>query len=98
MSEALKAFRSGGYAVVDKDDDITVLDLAPAAAVTGFENMIHTQREVIFFAIRGVAQQFMEGDGGADAHTDTGVQQGRVRVLDWTGLLSFRRVFGKGAV
>ena len=53
MAEALKAVRSGGYAVVDKDDDITVLDLAAAAALTGFENMIHTQREDIFFAIRG---------------------------------------------
>ena len=77
MAEAAKAVRSGGYAVVDKDDDITVLDLAAAAAAAGFENMIHTQREDIFFAIRGVAQPFMEGDGGADAHTTPAFNRGR---------------------
>ena len=38
--------------------------------------MVHTQREDIFFAMRGVAQPFMEGDGGADAHTDTEIQRG----------------------
>ena len=76
LAASLKALREGGYAVTHKDDDIEVLNLAAAAAVTGFEAMVHTQREDIFFAVRGVAQPFMEGDGGSDAHTDTSVQQG----------------------
>jgi hypothetical protein len=75
MASALTALREGGYMVCDREEDVTILNLASAAASTGFQDMVHTQREDIFFAIRGVAQPFMEGDGGQDAHTDTSVQQ-----------------------
>lgn len=77
MATVLDALRGGGYAVLTNEKDtIDTLDMAAAAATTGFKDLIHTKREDIFFAVRNVAQPFMEGDGGADSHTDTGVQQG----------------------
>lgn len=76
MAAALASLREGGYAVTDLEEEITVINLAAAAATNGFEQMVHTMREDIFFAVRGVAQPFMEGNGGTDAHTDTSVQQG----------------------
>lgn len=76
LGEALQAIRAGGWAVTDTEESIEVLNLASAAGNDAFEKMVHVQREDIFFAVRGVAQPFMEGDGGSDAHTDTAVQQG----------------------
>lgn len=76
MAEALAQIRQGGYAVTGLEDSIEVLQLANAAASGTFKDFLQTQREDIFFAVRGVAQPFMEGDGGSDAHTDTAVQQG----------------------
>lgn len=75
MEAALQSLRAGGYIAINKDDEIEAINLASAAAINGFESIIHTKREDIFFAIRRVAQPYMEGDGGADSHTDTGVQQ-----------------------
>ncbi|HEY1189404.1 MAG TPA: DUF935 family protein, partial [Gemmata sp.] len=76
MEAALRALRDGGWVVLpSKEDEIEVLNLSAAAALSGFEQMVHAQREDIFFAVRGAAQPFMEGDGGASAHTDTSVQQ-----------------------
>lgn len=75
MATVLEALRAGGYAVLTSEkDSIEAINLAAGAALTGFESFIHTKREDIFFAVRNVAQPFMEGDGGADSHTDTGVQ------------------------
>ncbi len=77
LGAALQSLREGGYIVLpDPKDTVEVLNLASAAALTGFADMVHIQREDVFFAVRGVAQPFMEGDGGADSHTDTSVQQG----------------------
>lgn len=76
MATTLEALRAGGYAVLTSEkDSIDAINLAAGAALNGFEQFIHTKREDIFFAVRNVAQPFMEGDGGADAHTDTGKQQ-----------------------
>lgn len=72
----MQALRDGGYAVTEREDQIEVLNLASAAGTQSFQDFIHTAREDIFFAVRGVAQPFMEGDGGQNAHTDTSVQQG----------------------
>jgi phage gp29-like protein len=77
MSDALRALRAGGWATLTGEKDtIEAINLAAGAALNGFESFIHTKREDIFFAVRNVAQPFMEGDGGSDSHTDTGVQQG----------------------
>lgn len=76
MAATLAALRSGGYAVTTGEDDIEVLNLAAAAGTSAFKDMVQVQREDIFFAIRGVAQPFMEGKGGTDSHTDTSIQQG----------------------
>lgn len=77
MEDALKGLRGGGYAVLTGEkDDIELLNMAVGAALNGFESYIHTRREDIFFAVRNVAQPFMEGDGGQNAHTDTETQQG----------------------
>lgn len=76
MAAALENLRAGGYTVTHPEDSIEVLQLANATAAGTLKDFLQTQREDIFFAIRGVAQPFMEGDGGSDAHTDTAVQQG----------------------
>lgn len=75
MEATLSALRAGGWAALNKDDSIEAINLATGAAFNGFEKMLQVRREDIFYATRGVAQPFMEGKGGNDAHTDTGVQQ-----------------------
>ncbi|AMV24574.1 hypothetical protein VT84_09275 [Gemmata sp. SH-PL17] len=77
MEQALSALRGGGYAVLtDEKDAIEAIDLATGAALSGFKDFVDTRREDVFFATRGVAQPFVEGDGGQNAHGDTKVQQG----------------------
>ncbi len=76
LETILEELRSGGYAVLGPEDKIEVLNLAGAAGTQMFQDFVHTNREDIFFGIRGVAQPFMEGKGGQDSHTDTDIQQG----------------------
>lgn len=75
MAAALESLRAGGYAVTELAESIEVINLAAAAATDGFERMVHTQREDVFFAIRGASLPFLEGDGGTNAHGDSGVQK-----------------------
>lgn len=75
MGQALQSLREGGYIVTDKDDEVKVLNLASAAAATGFTEMIRANREDVFYAIRGAALPFLEGDGKSGSHGDTGVEQ-----------------------
>lgn len=76
LSVILQELRAGGYAVTGVEDEIEVLNLAASTGSDIFKDFVHINRENIFFGIRGVAQPFMEGDGGADSHTDTDIQQG----------------------
>jgi hypothetical protein len=76
LAAALKGLREGGYIVLDKDSDVEILNLAAAAATTGFEAMVNIQRQDVFYGVRGAALPFLEGSGGASAHGDTEVEQG----------------------
>jgi len=77
MEATLRTLREGGWVVLsDPRDEVQVLDLAAGAAVGGFEPLIRTQREDIFYAVRHASLPFLEGKGTSGAHGDTEVEQG----------------------
>jgi hypothetical protein len=87
LAKSLKALREGGYLTISKDDEVDTLNLAASAGTQMFRDFVQVQREDVFFATRGASQPFMEGDGGSDAHTDTGVQKVATDALEYRDLL-----------
>jgi hypothetical protein len=73
---AVANLRANGYCVTPPECTLDVVNLASAAGTDSFEKFIHLNRENIFYATRGSALPFLEGDGGKDSHGDTDIQQG----------------------
>lgn len=76
LGEALEAIRKGGWAVTELDESIEVLNLAAAAGTDAFEKMVQVQREDIFYAVRGAALPFLQGQGSGDSRGSSKVEQG----------------------
>jgi hypothetical protein len=70
LEQALEDLQGSGFAVTGTDDKITVLNLAAAAAATGFEAAIDKFSEDIFYAVRGAASpsQATSNKGGDVRH------------------------------
>ncbi len=71
LAAAMDEIRAGGWAVVNKDDDVRVLQLAGAAAASGFEAAIEKYSEDIFFAVRGTPMPFQGQNKKGDQRGDT---------------------------
>ncbi|HXD86256.1 MAG TPA: NUDIX domain-containing protein, partial [Urbifossiella sp.] len=72
LEAALKDIQGTGWAVTGKEDEITVLNMAAAAAISGFEAMIDKVSEDIFFAVRGSSTPSQPSSNkGGDVRHDT---------------------------
>lgn len=75
LEVVMQTLRAGGWAVIDKDDEIETLNLATGAALNGFADIVRNKREDIFYATRGAALPFLEGNGKSGSHGDTDTEQ-----------------------
>lgn len=72
MEAALRDIQGAGWGVTGKEDEITVLNMAAAAAMGGFESLIDKVSEDIFFAVRGSSTPSQPSSNkGGDVRHDT---------------------------